>query len=189
MSRIGNKPIKIPSDVDLKIVDRDIQVKGPKGALAFRVPAGIDWATTDDQIRFACQSVEKKVRAMFGATRAIVANNVTGVHEGYVKSMELHGQGYKVALKGKAVELYVGLSHPVSIPFDDSVKIEVKQVSNKLATITISGCDKFRVGHFADQIRRIKPPEHYRAKGGQDENKGIRYKGEKVRTKAGKSGA
>lgn len=189
MSRIGNKPVIIPSGVEVAVKERTITAKGPKGTLSFVVPEGIEWNLDGSTLTFSCGRSEKSVRSMFGTTRAIVANNISGVFEGYVKSMELHGQGYKVALKGKTVELYVGLSHPVYIPFDDSVKIEVKQVSNKLATIVISGCDKMMVGHYADQIRRIKPPEHYRAKGGQDENKGIRYKGEKVRTKAGKSGA
>ncbi|MEP0813876.1 MAG: 50S ribosomal protein L6 [bacterium] len=189
MSRIGTKPVKLPAGVKAVLDGRSLKVAGPKGELSYEVPDCIKCDISDGVITFARSSDERNVRALHGTARAITANNVTGVSEGFVKNLELHGQGYKAALKGKSVELFVGLSHPVYIPFDDRVKVEVKQVSNKLATISVSGIDKLWVGHFADQIRRIKPPEHYRAKGGQDENKGIRYKGEKVRTKAGKSGA
>lgn len=189
MSRIGKKPVVIPKNTELTFEGRKLTAKGPLGALSFEIPACIDWQIEDGVLQFSCDKTDRKSRALYGMTRSIVANNVDGVTKGFEKNLELHGQGYKAALKGDVVELAVGFSHPVSVPIDkNEVAVEVRQVTNKLATIKITGRDKERVGHFADQIRRIKPPESYRAKGGQDENKGIRYKGEKVRVKAGKSG-
>ncbi|MCD6118807.1 50S ribosomal protein L6 [bacterium] len=190
MSRIGKKPIEIPKDTEIKIDGRKLTVKGPKGTLSHTIPECIEWKLDDGVLSFICEKNDKRSRALFGTTRSIVASQIVGVIQGFQKALELHGQGYKAALKGDKVELHVGFSHPVLIPFEkDKVLIEVKQISNKLATIKVSGIDKAMVGHYADQIRRVKPPDSYRAKGGQDENKGIRYKGERIRTKAGKSSA
>lgn len=189
MSRIGKKPINVPNNAEVKFEGRTLVAKGPLGTLSFDIPDCVEWTFEDGVIQFSCDKIDKRSRALYGTTRAVVANNVAGVTQGFEKNLELHGQGYKAALKGDLVELHVGFSHSTTVPFDkNDVNIEVRQVTNKLATIKITGKDKERVGYFADQIRRIKPPESYRAKGGQDENKGIRYKGEKVRVKAGKSG-
>ncbi len=189
MSRIGRKPIAIPAGVEVSTDGRKMTLKGPKGQLDFVIPVGIEWTLENDVLLFELKKSDRFTRALFGTTRAMVGNHVTGVSVGFQKDLELHGQGYKAILKEDSIDLNVGFSHIVNIPFDKSkVNVEVRQVSNKLATIKISGIDKQDVGDCVDKIRRIKPPESYRAKGGQDENKGIRYKGETVRVKAGKSG-
>jgi len=189
MSRIGKKPIALPKEVSVNIDGRAFWIKGPKGEITHTIPDGIEFAIENGTLNFTCVRQDKFTRSLYGTTRAIVQNHVTGVTQGFAKDMEVHGQGYKAALKGTAVELFVGFSHPVYVEFDKSkVSVEVRQISNKLAAIRISGIDRQCVGDCADRIRRVKPPESYRAKGGQDENKGIRYKGEKVRVKAGKSG-
>jgi large subunit ribosomal protein L6 len=189
MSRIGRKPVTIPTGVDVTSEDRLMKLKGPKGELFFVIPEGIEWNIDKGILYFTISKTDRFTRALYGTTRAIVGNHITGVSTGFQKDLELHGQGYKAVLKDDSIDLSVGFSHIVNIPYDKSkVTVEVRQVSNKLATIKISGIDKQDVGDCADKIRRIKPPESYRAKGGQDENKGIRFKGETVRVKAGKSG-
>jgi large subunit ribosomal protein L6 len=166
-----------------------MRIRGPKGELCHTIPEGIVFSVDGETLVFSCNRQDKYTRSLYGTTRAIINNHVVGVSQGFTKDMEIHGQGYKAALKDDRVELYVGFSHPVYIDFDKSkVEVEVRQISNKLAAIKVSGIDKQAVGDCADRIRRTKPPESYRAKGGQDENKGIRYKGEVVRVKAGKSG-
>lgn len=188
MSRIGKQPVTIPDGVEVKIDGRKLTIKGPKGELSHEIPEGIDWTLEDSLLTFSCEGKAKRIRSLYGTTRSIVNSKVIGVKEGFVKYLEVHGQGFKAALKGDVVELRVGFSHPVFVPFNkDQVTIEIKQVTNKLATISVKGIDKMMVGHYADQIRRVRPPDAYRAKGGQDMNKGIRYKGEYVRTKSGKS--
>ncbi len=177
MSRIGKKPVNIDSKVKVNIDNNVIYVEGPKGKLNFTIPQGINIEIKDSQITIKRLSEEKKICALHGLTRAIVNNMVVGVKDGFQKDLEIVGVGYRAQVQGKKLVLQLGFSHPVEYPIPGGITIEVPKPTN----IIIKGIDKQLVGEAAAEIRSYYPPEPYRGKG-------IRYKGEYVRKKAGKAG-
>ncbi len=179
MSRIGRKPIEIPKEVEITIAeDRTITVRGPKGELQWSIPEGIQWEYEEQLLRFHRQSDERHQRALHGLTRALVASMVEGVTKGFTKTLEIVGVGYRAEMKGKNLVLYVGYSHPIVFIPPEGIEFATPDQT----TITVSGIDKQLVGEIAAKIRQIRPPEPYKGKG-------IRYRGEWIRRKAGKAGA
>lgn len=182
MSRIGKKPIQIPQGVEVKIDDGKITVKGPKGELSLDVRPEINVEVQDKMIEVSPKSLKlfkdtTKSSAFWGLTRALVANMITGVTEGYEKKLEMVGIGYRAAMDGNDLVLYVGYTHPVKIRAPEGVKFSVDK-----NIITVAGCSKEIVGQVAAKIRKVKPPEPYKGKG-------IRYAGEVIRKKLGKKAA
>jgi len=178
MSRIGKRPVPLPKGVEASVADRRVRVKGPRGELSRTLPPDITAVVENGQVVMSRPGDETKYKAMHGLARTLVANMVDGVTKGYSKKLELHGTGYKAEVKGGGVRLVVGLSHPVDFPAPTGIKLTVD--NNTL--VTIEGIDKELVGQVAAQIRKVRPPEPYKGKG-------IRYLGEQVRRKAGKTGA
>ncbi|MFW0862506.1 MAG: 50S ribosomal protein L6 [Candidatus Komeilibacteria bacterium] len=175
MSRIGKQPIIIPDKVEVKIDGNNITVKGPKGELKMEKAAAVEVVVNDKEINVSIpEDSKKEVRSLWGTTRSILDNLITGVTEGYKKQLEINGVGFKAESKGKVLVLNVGYSHQVeySVPEDITVTTE-KNV------ITVEGIDKQRVGQIASEIRAIKKPEPYKGKG-------IKYIDEVIRRKAGK---
>ncbi|MCH6547016.1 MAG: 50S ribosomal protein L6 [Gemmatimonadetes bacterium] len=177
MSRIGRKPITVPSGVNVDLKDNVATVKGPKGQLQRRLPPEMTVSIDDGTITVTRPSDAGKHRALHGLTRTLINNMVEGVTNGFSKSLEIRGVGYKAEPTAKGARLVVGYSHPVNYEAPDGVKISVDG-----AIVKIEGIDKEKVGQVAAEIRKIRPPEPYKGKG-------IRYVGEQVRTKAGKTGA
>ncbi|MCX7927891.1 MAG: 50S ribosomal protein L6 [Candidatus Omnitrophica bacterium] len=178
MSRIGNKPVVVPQGVKVEIKDRTISVTGPKGTLNKQIPDRISVSFDGTQIKVTRQSNIATDRALHGVTRALIANMVKGVTEGYSKELEIIGVGFKAALQGNILKLELGFSHPVEFPVPGGIKIETP----KPTLIKVSGIDKEKVGETAAEIRAIYKPEPYKGKG-------IRYVGEIVRKKIGKAQA
>ena len=177
MSRIGNKPIAIPEKVEVSIKDMTISVKGPKGELStIVVDERITFEVNEGILAFSRTSEDKVVKSLHGLYRSLVANNIEGVLEGYSKTLTLVGVGHRVSMKGNDLEILCGFSHPVLFKKVENIKYEVPDQN----TIIVSGIDKALVGEVASNIRAIKPPEPYKGKG-------IRYKDEYVRRKAGKA--
>ncbi len=174
MSRIGKKPIEIPKDVEVKIEDDTVIVKGPKGELQKKIRPEIRVDIKENEILVSPERETKKTNAFWGLTRTLVSNIIKGVTEGYEKKLEIQGVGYKANLEGEDLVLRVGFSHPVKID-----KVEGIEFSVEKSIITVSGINKELVGQIAARIRKIRPPEPYKGKG-------IRYVGEEVRRKAGK---
>jgi large subunit ribosomal protein L6 len=177
MSRIGRLPIDIPAGVDVKIDGQAVSVKGPKGELALTVAAPIEVKLEENQVLVTRPDDERTSRSLHGLTRTLIANQIIGVTQGYSKALEIVGTGYRVAQKGSSLELALGFSHPVVVEAPAGITLTVEG-NNK---ITVAGIDKQAVGEAAANIRKIKKPEPYKGKG-------IRYAGEVVRRKAGKSG-
>jgi large subunit ribosomal protein L6 len=177
MSRIGRLPIDIPAGVDVKVDGSAVTVKGPKGELSLTVASPIEVTLEDNQVLVTRPDDERLSRSLHGLTRTLIANNIVGVTQGYSKGLEIVGTGYRVAQKGSSVEFALGFSHPVTVDAPAGITLAVEG-NNKL---TVSGIDKQAVGETAANIRKIKKPEPYKGKG-------IRYAGEVVRRKAGKSG-
>lgn len=177
MSRIGRLPIDIPAGVDVKVDGSAVTVKGPKGELSLTVASPIEVKLEDNQVLVTRPDDERSSRSLHGLTRTLIANNIIGVTQGYSKGLEIVGTGYRVAQKGSSVEFALGFSHPVTVDAPAGITFAVEG-NNKL---TVSGIDKQAVGETAANIRKIKKPEPYKGKG-------IRYAGEVVRRKAGKSG-
>ena len=178
MSRIGRQPIQIPSGVDVQIDGSSVKVKGPKGELAHTFPAVMSIDNADGTLTVIRPSDEKEHRALHGMTRAVIQNMVTGVSTGFEKVLEVEGVGYRSEMSGANLLLYVGYSHPVEVVPPPGIAF---QSENRGREIRVSGFDKQAVGQVAANIREVRPPEPYKGKG-------IRYKGEIVRRKAGKSG-
>jgi large subunit ribosomal protein L6 len=178
MSRIGKKPIDIPSGVDVKLADNKITVKGPKGTLERQLHPEINVDIEGASILVTRPSDQKKHRALHGLTRTLVSNMVEGVTKGFEKQLELVGVGYRAAMQGNKLVLNVGYSHPVEMVPDKGLSVEVGQKQN---LIIISGYDKEVVGQFAAKVRAVREPEPYKGKG-------IKYSDEKIRRKAGKAG-
>lgn len=177
MSRIGKKPILIPENVEVKIEGQSLTVKGPKGELKREISPGIKIEVKEGKIfvlPVKDSAEDKKIRAMWGLTRALVQNMTEGVSKGYEKKLSIEGLGYRAVLEGENLTLYVGFSHPVIIKAVPGVKFLVEK-----NVITVSGIDKELVGQMSAVIRKVKPPEPYKGKG-------IKYVGEKVRKKLGK---
>ncbi|MFC9559279.1 50S ribosomal protein L6 [Agromyces sp. NPDC056965] len=177
MSRIGRLPIDIPAGVEVKIDGQAVSVKGPKGELALTVAAPIEVKLEENQVLVTRPDDERTSRSLHGLTRTLIANQIIGVTQGYSKALEIVGTGYRVAQKGSSLELALGFSHPVVVDAPTGITLTVEG-NNK---ITVAGIDKQAVGEVAANIRKIKKPEPYKGKG-------IRYAGEVVRRKAGKSG-
>jgi large subunit ribosomal protein L6 len=178
MSRIGNRPVAIPSGVTLDLQGNTLAVKGPKGELSQELPAEIEVEIGDGQIAFKRSDDKTQTRALHGLARALVGNMVTGVTTGFVRELEIQGVGYRADARGSTLNLLLGLSHPVDMPVPDGLSVSVEGNTR----IKIEGIDKEQVGQFAADVRRLRPPEPYKGKG-------IRYSDERVRRKVGKTGA
>ena len=177
MSRIGRLPITVPSGVEVKIDGQAVAVKGPKGELTLVVKSPIEVALEDGQVLVTRPDDERESRSLHGLTRTLIANQIIGVTDGYTKGLEVVGTGYRVAAKGNSVEFALGYSHPITVDPPAGITFTVEG-NNKL---TVSGIDKQAVGEVAANIRKLRKPEPYKGKG-------VRYAGEVVRRKAGKSG-
>jgi len=175
MSRIGKKAITLPSGVNVTLNGQDVAVKGPKGQLAWKVVEEIEVKQEGNVISSAPRGDTARHKAMWGLSRTLIANMVKGVTEGYETTLEMVGVGYRGAMKGSALELQLGFSHPVIIDPPAGITFAVP----KQTEIKISGIDKQLVGEMAAKIRKIRPPEPYKGKG-------VKYAGEKVRRKEGK---
>ena len=178
MSRIGRKPVMVPKGVTVQLQGHDVAVKGPRGELRRRLHPDMQIALDKDQFTVARPSEEKRHKALHGLTRTLVQNMVEGVSKGFSKTLEIQGVGYKAEAKPYGVNLIVGYSHPVKYEAPKGIKISV----DNNTVVKIEGADKELVGQVAAELRSVRPPEPYKGKG-------IRYQGEQVRRKAGKTGA
>lgn len=176
MSRIGNKPITIPSGVKIALKEGNVEIQGPKGKMNVRVPRGIFFEQKDGTLLAKRESDEH--RALHGLARALVGNAVTGVTTGFKKDLDIVGVGYRAEVKGKNLVLALGFSHPVEFPIPEGIQIAVEKQTH----MTISGADKNQVGQIAANLRALRPPDPYK-------QKGIRITGERLKKKAGKAGA
>jgi large subunit ribosomal protein L6 len=176
MSRIGKKPVAIPSGVSVTVGASDVTIKGPKGTLSLPVPASCKVTHENNEITVTRSSEEKFVRASHGTTRAHLHNMVTGVTTGFTKDLEIVGVGYKAEAKGQTLVLTIGYSHLVNFPVPQGVTVETPEPTK----IKVSGIDRQKVGQVAAEIRGIRPPEPYKGKG-------IKYVDEHIERKAGKS--
>lgn len=177
MSRIGNKPIPLPKGVEVKQDGSAVTVKGPKGSLITPIVAGIGVKIEGNVVSFTRSDNEGKSRATHGLMRALVANNVTGVTEGFKKELDIVGVGYRAEVKGKEVVFQLGYSHPIRFPIPKGIEIAI---DGKTGHITVSGIDKQQVGQTAAEIRSLRKPDPYKGKG-------IKYSNEILRRKAGKA--
>ena len=175
MSRIGRKPIPVPAGVSVAIDPGLVTVNGPKGELQERIPRDMTVTHEGDELLVTRPTDRGEHRALHGLTRSLVANMVTGVTEGYSKTLEIQGVGYRAQLKGRDLELALGYSHPVAIKAPDGIEFEVPQPTR----VVVKGISKQLVGEIAANIRKRRPPEPYKGKG-------IRYEGEYVARKVGK---
>jgi large subunit ribosomal protein L6 len=175
MSRIGRKPVAIPSGVTVRVDGGRVVTKGPKGELALSLPPGVTAAVKDSAVQMACAEDSALGRSRHGLARSLLANMVAGVSKGYSVDLELQGVGFRAAVQGTKLTLTIGYSSPVEYVAPAGITIAVKE-----SNITVSGPDKQLVGDVAARIRSFYPPEPYKGKG-------IRYKGEYVRRKAGKT--
>jgi large subunit ribosomal protein L6 len=178
MSRIGKQPVPVPSGVDVTINGRNVSVKGPKGTLTLDIAEPITVDRTDDgAIVVTRPDDERRSRSLHGLSRTLVANLVTGVTDGYTTKMEIFGVGYRVALKGNTLEFALGYSHPVVIEAPEGITFAVETPTK----FSITGIDKQQVGQISANIRRLRRPDPYKGKG-------VRYEGEQIRRKVGKTG-
>jgi large subunit ribosomal protein L6 len=178
MSRIGKLPITVPSGVDVTIEGQQISVKGPKGTLTHTIAEPITVEREDDgTLAVRRPDDERRSRALHGLTRSLVNNLVVGVTDGYEKKLEIHGVGYRVLLKGSDLEFSLGFSHPVKISPPEGITFTVEGPTR----FSVQGIDKQRVGEVAANIRKLRKPDPYKGKG-------VRYSGEKIRRKVGKTG-
>ncbi len=178
MSRVGRLPIEVPSGVDVEIKGTYIRVKGPKGELSHTFPAVLEITLEDGVLEVKRLSEEKFYRSMHGTARAVINNMVEGVTKGFEKILEIHGVGYRAEMQGSKLVLSLGYSHPIEVEPPDGITFEVLDRNN---VIKITGYDKQVVGQISAEIRGMRPVEPYKGKG-------IRYRGEYVRRKAGKAG-
>jgi large subunit ribosomal protein L6 len=176
MSRIGRKPIPVPAGVKIQLSPAAVEVQGPKGKMSVPVPRGIRFEQKDGILTALRDSEEQ--RALHGLARALVANAVRGVTEGFKKDLEIVGVGYRAELKGKNVVFALGYSHPIEFPVPEGIQITVE----KQTRLSVSGADRAKVGQVAANIRGLRPPDPYK-------QKGIRLSGERLKKKAGKAGA
>ncbi|WP_067621096.1 50S ribosomal protein L6 [Alicyclobacillus acidiphilus] len=177
MSRTGRKPIPVPSGVEVNLTGNHLLVKGPKGQLERQLHPDMKLVINDGVILVERPSDEKKHKALHGTTRSVVANMVEGVTNGFTKSLDLVGVGYRANKAGNKVTLSLGFSHPVELPEVAGIEVEVPAQTK----LVVRGIDKELVGSYAAKVRELRPPEPYKGKG-------IRYEGENVRRKVGKTG-
>lgn len=176
MSRVGEAPIPIPSGVDIAVKGREVRVKGPRGELERSIPEDIALEQSDGELRVSREKETREARALHGLTRSLIANMVQGVTEGYEKRLEIHGVGYRAVKQGNDLEIAVGFSHTVRKPAPAGIEFDVPAPTR----ISVRGIDKELVGQTAAEIRAIRKPEPYKAKG-------IRYEGEHIQRKGGKA--
>ncbi len=177
MSRIGREPVEVPDKVNTEISVRTVKVTGPKGELTVPVGRGVEVKQDDGSLVVERASDAPEHRAMHGLTRSLLQNAVTGVTDGFTRTLNIAGVGYRAALQGRDINLQVGYSHPVSITPREGIDFEIPQPT----VIIVRGIDKQRVGQTAAEIRKVRPPEPYKGKG-------IRYSDETIRRKVGKAG-
>ncbi|CAJ1502974.1 50S ribosomal protein L6 [[Mycobacterium] kokjensenii] len=178
MSRIGKQPVPVPAGVDVTIDGQNVSVKGPKGTLELAVAEPMSVSRNEDgAIVVTRPDDDRRNRSLHGLSRTLLANLVTGVSEGYVRKMEIFGVGYRVALKGSDLEFALGYSHPVLIKAPEGITFAVETPTK----FSVSGIDKQKVGQISANIRRLRRPDPYKGKG-------VRYEGEQVRRKVGKTG-
>jgi large subunit ribosomal protein L6 len=177
MSRIGRKPIPVPANVKVQIKEHTVEVQGPKGTLTTLLPGGITFVQEEGVLKALRANDSKPQASLHGLMRKLVANSVDGVTQGFRKDLEIVGIGYKADLKPKSVLFNLGYSHPIDFPIPQGIAIAVE----KQTRLTVSGCDKQQVGQVAADIRALRPPDPYK-------NKGIRYAGERLKKKVGKTG-
>ena len=175
MSRIGKQPIKIPQGVKVQVEGSTVRAEGPKGKLTQPVPAGLTPRMVDGTVVIDRGSDERQVRALHGLARALVANMVHGVKDGFERKLEIVGIGYRAQMQGKAIQLALGYSHPIVFPLPEGITAEI----DKQTAITLRGADKALLGQTAAKLRALRKPDPYKGKG-------IRYAGEFVRKKVGK---
>ena len=176
MSRIGKQPIAIPPKVKVEVKGQKVSVEGPKGKLQFDLPRHTSLKVDGSTVHVSRQGDDAQARALHGLSRALVNNMVKGVSEGFVKKLEIQGVGFKAAVQGKTVNMTLGYSHPINYPIPDQIKVVVEENTK----ITIEGPDKQVVGQVASELRSFYPPEPYKGKG-------VRYVGEHVQRKEGKT--
>lgn len=178
MSRIGRMPVPIPKGVEVQKDGDFVRVKGPKGELASRIPPGLSVAVEAGEVRISRLNDEPQQRAFHGLLRSLVANSVEGVTKGFSKELEIVGVGYKAEVKGKSVVFSLGYSHPLDFPIPEGISV---QLDAKAGRLKVSGADRQKVGQTAAEIRRLRVPDPYKAKG-------IKYVDEVIRRKVGKAG-
>jgi large subunit ribosomal protein L6 len=178
MSRIGKMPVPIPKEVKVASDASKVEVTGPKGLLAYFLPEGISISVDGGKILVHRANDQRTSRALQGLTRSLVANMVTGVTKGFEKKLEIIGVGFRADLQGSTLKLTLGYSHPVLYPLPKGIKVDIE----KQTLLTVKGIDRQQVGTVAAQLRSIKPPEPYKGKG-------VRYAGERIRKKVGKTKA
>lgn len=176
MSRVGKKPIVVPANVQLNVANGVAKVKGPKGELSFAMPKEIQLEQNGNTLTFSRSSDDKKVRALHGMTRAQIANMVEGVTNGFAKTLNVVGVGFKVEAKGKKLMLSLGYSHPILFIPPDGIEITTASPTQ----FSVKGADRQLVGEIAAKLRELRPPEPYKGKG-------VQYEGEYIRRKAGKA--
>jgi len=176
MSRVGLKPISLPEKVAVSLDGRTVVVEGPKGKLDFDLPEGISLKNEDGNVIVSRANEARQIRALHGTARSLIHNMIIGVSKGYVKDLEIHGVGLRAAVKGAALDLSLGRSHPLLHPIPSGLTVTV----NENTKIKVEGIDKQLVGQFAAEVRGYYPPEPYKGKG-------VRYSDEHVRRKEGKS--
>ena len=176
MSRIGKKPIPLPDKVKVEIQVDHLVVTGPKGSITTHVPAGIQFQSKDKQLVAVRRDDSNQQRAFHGLARALAANAVRGVTDGFSRDLEITGVGYRAEVRGKSVIFAIGFSHPIEYPIPAGLSVAI----DKQTRLTITGADKHMVGQFAANIRSLRPPDPYK-------QKGIRYAGEVLKKKAGKA--
>jgi large subunit ribosomal protein L6 len=184
MSRIGKKPIPIPKGVEIKATEGNyVTVKGPRGMLEQQLPVEIQITQDNDVLTVERPSDEQRLRALHGLTRSLLANMVTGVTEGYQRVLEISGVGYRASREGKNIILQLGFSHPIRVVPPDGITFEVidRRSANEPQQVIVRGINKQTVGEEAAKLRGLRPPEPYKGYG-------IKYQGERVRRKAGKTG-
>jgi large subunit ribosomal protein L6 len=178
VSRVGKAPVPIPKGVEVRADAESVRVKGPKGELVSRIPPGISVSVSDGRVQFARSNDEPQQRAFHGLLRSLVANSVAGVTKGFSKDLEIVGVGYKAEVKGKSVVFTLGYSHPIDFAIPEGIQIALDAKAGKL---TVSGADRQKVGQTAAEIRKLRIPDPYKAKG-------IKYANEVIRRKVGKAG-
>ena len=176
MSRIGKQPIAIPPKVKVEVKGQKVSVEGPKGKLQFDLPRHTSLKVDGGTVHVSRQGDDAQAKALHGLSRALINNMVKGVSEGFVKKLEIQGVGFKAAVQGKTVNMTLGYSHPINYPIPDQIKVVVEENTK----ITIEGPDKQVVGQVASELRSFYPPEPYKGKG-------VRYVGEHVQRKEGKT--
>ena len=175
MSRVGNKLINVPAAVSVKDTSGTVQVEGPKGKLSYVLPQGISLSQEGVELTVKRSSDERRQKALHGTSQRLISNMIKGVSDGFVRDLEIHGTGFRAAVKGEVLDLSLGYSHPLLHPIPADLKVTVTDNTK----IRVEGIDKQKVGQFAADVRSYYPPEPYKAKG-------VRYVGEHIRRKEGK---